>query len=564
MKSKLSLILISFLSMINSVSASNNFWDFEVNFWFIKDVSLWVLIFTWGILFMLLYKLIVKLPMFNGDNKNAAILAVLISFASMLGSPLTEWMMMTVALSPIIIFVMFFLMFVWTAISYFHKGVAEGHSRMMETHKDWTKDKLYYKKEQRQAKKELSEIDEVIKEVKNAEKHKDTADFNEMIRSAISHLEHVLSNVVRSINLENKRFKAEHDDAVEDLKDLARKARADIEDALDALHNKRPRDAEKDLKRAKKKIKIWRKRSKKLLRSGKKEDIKLLQESEKEDIKLLQEGKGDTSEIIDLAKRQYSRILEDLENGHFTQEQAQDSQEGLWKEFSNSMKKLGYNNDQIKEYWEKEIWSQGHVEESIEEGKPKLLEAGNFDNVIQPYKDQYNEMLKNLKEGKYTQEQAKDFQEKIWKEFTKALRKEGYNNDQIKEYWEKEIWSQGQEQMSQTEAKQIKQKEDWQKMLQKKVNNTNSLFKVDLVKHPKKAKNYIKDIRNDIDQDLMDAATSKEQQNNLNSYMTQFDQILDFFEHQKKPHEAYQRDWDSIMNVATAYKNFLLALRDNI
>ncbi len=260
-------------------------------------------------------------------------------------------------------------------------------------------------------------------------------------------------------------------------------------------------------------------------------------------------------------------MLKNLKEGKYDQEQAVDWQEKIWGEFSRDLKKFGYDDSQIKDLWEKEIWSLGHVEKVAEEAKeeaPLQLNASNLDELIKPFKEEYSEVLKNLQEGKYTQEQAVDWQEKIWGQFRKTLGAQGYNDDQMKELWEKEIWSLGHVETTAEEAGNIEQRKKWQKLMQKKVKKIDPLFKVDLVKHPKKAKNYIRDMRKDIDQDMMDAAASIGQDGNLNSYITQFDQILDFFEHTKKPHEADENDWKSIMNVATAYKNFVLALRDNI
>ena len=308
------------------------------------------------------------------------------------------------------------------------------------------------------------------------------------------------------------------------------------------------------MKRAKKKLKRWKKDSRKLLNEGKKA------------VALLEEGKGDTSEVINKAKKEYTDVLKNLKEGKYTQEQAVEWQEKIWGEFTRDMSKFGYDNNQIKDIWEKEIWSLGHVEEVAKENvakQPLQLNASTLDSVIKPYKEQYSEVLKSAQEGKYTQEQAVGWQEKIWGQFTKELRKQGYNEDQIKELWEKEIWSLGHVEKTAEEGQQTEQNKKWKELMQKKIERINPLFQVDLVKHPKKAKNYIRDIRKDIDDSMMDAATSLGQDGNMNSYVTQFDQILDFFEHTKKPNEANEDDWKSVMNIATAYKNFLLSLRDN-
>ncbi len=227
MNKKLVSILAGLLVFVNSVSAAS-FWDFnfidmQINFLALKDVALWVAILTWGILFMLIFKLVNKMHLFKDDKKNSAILAVFISLASMIGSPVAGWMMATVALSPFIIFVLFFLMLLWTVISFAHKWGAEAGTRMMQTDKNWRKDKRFYRKEQKQAQKELEDLKEVLRQIKEAKKHKDTPDFDNMLRDAISHLEHVRDEIIKSIKLEKKRFRAEQSDAVEELKDLARK-----------------------------------------------------------------------------------------------------------------------------------------------------------------------------------------------------------------------------------------------------------------------------------------------------------------------------------------------------
>lgn len=202
------------------------------------------------------------------------------------------------------------------------------------------------------------------------------------------------------------------------------------------------------------------------------------------------------------------------------------------------------------------------------EGKEdvKLLQEGKGDSskIIEKAKKDYSGVLDGLKKGKYDQEQASGWQIKIWEEFTRDLRKQGYGDDQIKGLWEKEIWSLGHVEKTAEEAQQPGQNNEWKKFIEKKIDRINRLFKVNLAKHPKKAQNLLKKIRDDIGDDMLSLAESLGQKDNMDGYSTQFDQILEFFDHNKKPNEANQKDWESIMSTATAYKNFLLGLRDKL
>jgi hypothetical protein len=177
--------------------------------------------------------------------------------------------------------------------------------------------------------------------------------------------------------------------------------------------------------------------------------------------------------------------------------------------------------------------------------------------IIEKAKKEYSGVLDDLKNGNYDQKQASDWQTRIWGEFTLGMKKLGYEKPQIEEFWNKEIWSLGQIEGTGLDDK-------WKKIIQKKIDNINPLFEVDLNKHPKKAKNQLKKIRNDIDKKMIEIATSLGKESTLDAYSAQFNQILDFFEHNKEPADADEKDWKSIMDTTKEYKNFLLVLRDKI
>ncbi|MBT3394830.1 hypothetical protein HOA59_01375 [archaeon] len=109
--------------------------------------------------------------------------------------------------------------------------------------------------------------------------------------------------------------------------------------------------------------------------------------------------------------------------------------------------------------------------------------------------------------------------------------------------------------------KRRKENEIVVKLLDEKIKKINPLFNVNLAKHPKKAKNYIKDIRKGIDNKLVKAVSNLGYGDDFNAYLSNIDQIVSFL-NAKKPYEVSMDEWDNIIKNARSYKEFLLVIRD--
>jgi len=449
---KISLMWISLLTFISSVSAAQqtvdigrvitNFFTKPVSLIMLEQVPLWMVFLIFGLLFGPLFMSADKV--FKDNKWVAIIVSFTISAIVVFGTPFANWVLNLFSVSWILFWLLFVVATIGEVIFWFakiHKRTAEALSSIEGAHAEWKKDRLYYKKERKQVERELDDLDEVIKKVKDAKKHKDTADFDGMVSDAISHLEHVKDEIIRSIKLENRRFKAEKEGAVEELKDLARKVRADIEEALNDLYNKRPDSAESNLERAKKKLKRWKKYSKRLLKEGK-QDLREAEENfgrEEEDNQEQQEpAESNISELIkdyvDAWEREVDGFLKGeggINEGHVKARKKQ-LIDGLKKEFSS--RNMAFDESNIwneyfrpkEEEFERALQSNvkllGSGQEKEEELEEEITKQGRrLRKYIDTGSQDISDMMKHI---------TSDYQA-----FINYLSRKGFTKDDLEKIW---------------------------------------------------------------------------------------------------------------------------------
>ncbi len=201
------------------------------------------------------------------------------------------------------------------------------------------------------------------------------------------------------------------------------------------------------------------------------------------------------------------------------------------------------------------------------------LRAGEKNNAL----SQVNEALKKWKRNKKFMARlfaniSQDYEESRSEE-QEAMIREGEAKKQIKARREEEIEDaeyeevkdKEEEESSSEAVKEERRKENELavKVLDKKIEKINPLFSVNLTKDPKKAKDYIKDIRKSIDSKLVSIVSNLGYGADFSAYLSNIDQIVRFLD-AKKPHEVSMAEWDNIIKNARSYKEFLLAIRDRV
>ncbi len=200
-----------------------------------------------------------------------------------------------------------------------------------------------------------------------------------------------------------------------------------------------------------------------------------------------------------------------------------------------------------------------------EQGVKEIEEKAS--QIISKYKSDYNEMIKRLQEGVYTQDQAKEWQERTYNEFRKDLSELNYSEEQINPYWEKEIWSQGVgkevEEASQSSGADIKDRSDeWKKFIQNKIDKTKTVLKS---KRRLKNVKEVKDkIRRELDDDnLLILMEHFEYSNAIDTWKNYFDEAIAYFESDER-NRRDEKTWKSFEENVQKYISFLESVRDRL
>ena len=479
---KLGLFLIGLLSMIKSVSAADfyDFYKLNINFGFIKDVELWVFVITWAILFLILNAVAKKVPLFREDNKNAAIFSVLVSIAAMVGSPVSTWMMATVIVSPIIIFFLFFLILVWTAISYFLLGGAKASETWGRASSKFRMQKRASKQIKDLTNKAMNLIG-IIKDKLNHIPDPSDGAYDSEAREAINTLNELIDE------LDNTRIRIKEEDPEGESKsgDDVRKAIDAAHNAIDEVQNGNVKNAKKDIGNAEKELK-----------------------------RALRRMKG----FFKKAKRSLGS--------------AKDS-------FLAPGKQLRED-------------EQHYVDEGVKEIEEKASQ------IIAKYKSDYNEMIKRLQEGVYTQDQAKEWQKRAYDGFKEDLSGLNYSEEQINSYWEKEIWSQGMD----NKIEEVIYSDEWKKFIQKKIDKTKTVLKS---KRRLKNVKEVKDkIRRELDDDnLLQLMNHFGYSDAADTWKNYFDESIAYFESDER-NRRDEKTWRAFEENVQKYKSFLESVRDKL
>jgi vacuolar-type H+-ATPase subunit H len=359
---KFSLFLISLFSMIKSVSAADfyDFYKLNINFGFIRDVEAWVFVITWAILFLLVNGIAKKIHLFKDDIKSAAIFSVLVSIAAMIGSPVSTWMMATIIISPLIIFFLFFIILVWTAISYFLLGGAKASETWERATSKFRMQKRASKQIKKLGKGVLSLFGKIYDGLNHIVSNKDEAYDSEAGE--------VIGNINASNReIDNLRVRADEEDPEGNSKagDHFRKAIDNNEDAIGEVQSGDVKSAKKSIRAAEKEVKRGMKKARGLIKEAKHDFLsagKQLREDEQhyveEDVKNIE---SKASEIVSQYKSDYNKMLSYLNDGKYTQDQAKEWQERAYNGFKGDLSSINYPSEQIDSLWEKEIWSQGKI-----------------------------------------------------------------------------------------------------------------------------------------------------------------------------------------------------------
>jgi len=400
-----------------------------------------ILAFVFGILFMS------SIKVFEDNIAVAIIVPLTISLIILLTTPFASWFLWIFSWSWILAILLVLLAVIATVIrgyAVIHGWGAGGVANIKETNDDFRdRTKYFQKKEEKSTKREIKDLKEVIDQIKQAKKNEGQPDFSDQIRDIQSHLDTVGKRIIRDIKLERKRFAEAHQDAVEELKDLKRKIRADLEDGADAVGNKRLDLAERFVKRAMKKLKKFKKDSKRLAKkagSGILKDGKQLKEDEEfhagQDNEMTEEISQILKDYAEAWEREVDGFLAGeggIDEGHVKAKKDQ-LIKGLKKEFES--RNMPFDEGKI---WNEYFRSKEEVFEKALSSNPegvKLLEAGKSldeeikkaGRYIRKYIDQYKGQ--NLRPMKMKDKIASDYQN-----FVNTLSKQGYQKSELEGAW---------------------------------------------------------------------------------------------------------------------------------
>lgn len=494
-------------------------------------VELWIFLCVLSFLFIIWFLLFQRIK-FIGENRTAAlILSLICSFIGVTMSGVSLVFVSLIEFSMVlfvIVAVLFLIAFAWVGyVRGHHKltsEVAQEHAsqsiELMNAKDELRKEKKYYKKENVLYYQEIRDFEEIAKRIKNLP-NKNDPNYNSSKDSIKQELNDAMLRVRRTISLDKRKLNL----GTKDRREIKmRKVDADI------LH----RVSE----------------SKSMLDRGN-----------------THRAKSEVDKIVKLLKGQKKLLANWFK--HEKRDYNEEVQEEQEEDYGESSEQGGRQEDLgKKEYVEEEGRK---TREELEQ----LIEKLNRNNIdIQKFVKMYYELLKNF--INYLKNQ-KEIPQKI-------------DERQAKEYWVNYVeqplrselgeiartyqLSSGRgEPLQLTSGSQradqindIEGNRKYLNKLQKKIEKINKVYSPDRQKRPEKV---FKHIRDDIwkemkDREFIDLIETLRQKDRFDAYTTQFNQIIDFFEHNKKPYEADERDWASVFKVIESYKNFLLMIRDKL
>ncbi len=339
-----------------------------------EPVEYWVVLATFAFLFFLLWTGAMRV---FSDNKHvqiavAAILSLIITFTT----PFAGWFMGILDVSVILIVILLVLatlaLFLWGFGGVYRVG-AKAYIFMLSTSSNVKKEARFLKKESRIYSEEIEDLNDIITRIKNLPDIDDPA-YDAQAQEIKTDLDSVLSLIRDALSIDKRRYNLEDSNEVAlRLRKFEQKLIGIIEQAKSAVTGKRPKDAIKNVKKALNLIKNQLKALKKALKWAKKHK-NIGDEEIEEDIPAEQAESGETSqeegiqqdknskeieakekEIIERYKEEYSKIINGEKDGKYNSQQSIELQENIWKEFFRELKELGYEDDQIKALWTREI-----------------------------------------------------------------------------------------------------------------------------------------------------------------------------------------------------------------
>ena len=467
-----------------------------------------ILAFVFGILFMS------SIKVFKENLAVAIIVPLTISLIVLLTTPFASWFLWIFSWSWIAGILLIFLGLVASAIRAYaviHGWGAEGVANIKETNDDFRqRTKYFQRKEEDATKRELKDLKDVLNQIKQAKKNEGQPDYSDQIRDVAAQLSNVGKRIVEDINLERKRFAEAHQDAVEELMDLKRKIRADLEDGVDALGNKRLGLAERFVKRAMKKLKKFKKNAKRLAKKVKSGPD--TQETETQ----LQKNGSDVNQNDDLIK-----IIRDYVQA-----------------------------------WEREVDGFLSGEGGINEGHVELRKKQLIDGLKKEFKSRNVSFDEAEAWNKYFRAKEEEY-EKALANLTPEAKKmigEGVPPE------EKKLLMDG----KQLEPQKGEAAKEWKEIIEDRLKKVSQAAKF---KSDRRLKN-VKEVKDKIwinfgDGELIQAISALGYADAMDTWKSYFNDALSYFEASPE-NRADEKTWAVFVDNTNKYKSFLESIRDQL
>ncbi len=145
MKGKL--FMFGFLSLIleslfvNASIFDSNQYNVPISLGFLDDPNLWVIIASAGVLGLIFYLLSTRVPLFRDNNTASIIFSILLSIIALIVTPVLQIIVWAVGISAYLLIPLFFILFILLGLSKFHQGGTEVVSTIGESHQKM-KDKI--------------------------------------------------------------------------------------------------------------------------------------------------------------------------------------------------------------------------------------------------------------------------------------------------------------------------------------------------------------------------------------------------------------------------------------